>query len=271
MSDRPPFRHRPAAARSLAVKQTLQRSPLAARLEDELRVTAADFIERLSDMRLKTAVVRYKLEGDVRQGADEVRDHVKRVTAKARSKLGDEARFIRRWIDEPGRTGAVTPSSPALARKMASFVDVSVEGPVIEIGPGTGPVTEALIAHGVSEDRLVLVEFSAEFCALLRKRFPRATVVEGDAYALRATLDGHLTQPAAAIVSSLPLFNQPPDRRRAFAEEAFDLMRPGSPIIQFTYAMTSPLSRKQAGITATVSDWVLRNIPPARVWVYRRR
>lgn len=253
------------------MKEPLNRSPLAARIEDELRVTAADFIGRLSDMRLKTAVVRYKLEGDVRQGADDVRDHVKRVTAKAKSKLGDEARFIRRWIDEPGRTGSVTPSSPALARRMASFVDISVEGPVIEIGPGTGPVTEALIEHGVAEDRLVLVEFSTEFCALLRKRFPRATVIEGDAYALGTTLASHLAQPAAAIVSSLPLFNQPPERRKAFAEEAFNLMSPGGPLIQFTYAMTSPLPRKQSGMTATVSDWVLRNIPPARVWVYRRR
>jgi phosphatidylethanolamine/phosphatidyl-N-methylethanolamine N-methyltransferase len=79
-----------------------------------------------------------------------------------------------------------------------------------------------------------------------------------------------LQGPAAAIVSSLPLFNQPPRQRLAFANEAFSLMGPGSPLIQFTYAMASPLPRKQSGMTAAVTDWVLRNIPPARVWVYRR-
>lgn len=257
-------------ARTKAKVEPLIRSPLAARLEDEVRITAADFIERLSDMRLKTAVARYKLEGEVRHGADEVRAKVKTVTDKARIKLGDEAKFLKNWIDSPGKTGAVTPSGPFLARKMASYVDIEVEGPVIEIGPGTGPVTEALIEHGVTEERLVLVEYSPEFCTLLRQRFPKATVIEGDAYALGQTLTGVVTEPAAAILSSLPLFNQPPPRRAAFASEAFALMRPGSPLIQFTYAMASPLPRKQPGLSAKVSDWVLRNIPPARVWVYRR-
>lgn len=268
MSDAHTTPRKPTRPRSRA--EPLIRLPIAARLEDEVRVTAADFIERLSDMRLKTAVARYKLEDEVRHGADEVRAKVKSATEKARIKLGDEARFLKNWIDSPGKTGAVTPSGPFLARKMASSVDLSADGPVIEIGPGTGPVTEALIEHGVPEERLVLVEYSPEFCALLRQRFPKATVVEGDAYALRKTLTGVVTEPAAAIVSSLPLFNQPPHQRSAFANEAFALMRPGSPLIQFTYAMASPLPRKQPGISAKVSDWILRNIPPARVWVYRR-
>jgi phosphatidylethanolamine/phosphatidyl-N-methylethanolamine N-methyltransferase len=270
MSDAHTTPRRPVRTRTMSLAEPLIRLPIAARLEDEVRVTAADFIERLSDMRLKTAAARYKLEDEVRQGAGEVRARVRNVTAKARIKLGDEARFLKSWIDSPGKTGAVTPSGPFLARRMASYVDIAVEGPVIEIGPGTGPVTEALIEHGVAEERLVLVEFSPEFCALLRQRFPKATVIEGDAYALSKTLTGAVHEPAAAIVSSLPLFNQPPHRRSAFASEAFALMRPGSPLIQFTYAMASPLPRKQPGLSAKVSDWVLRNIPPARVWVYRR-
>lgn len=259
----------PARLRGLSLDHLLH-LPIASRIEDEMRVTAADIIERFFDMRLKTAAARFKLEGEVRLGADEMRNRVRRVTGKARLKLGDEARFLKSWLGSPGKTGAVTPSGPQLARKMASFVDPASAGPVIEIGPGTGPVTEALIARGIDESRLILVEFSPEFCALLRKRFPRALVVEGDAYALRDTLAGHLTGPAAAIVSSLPLFNAPPHRRAAFAEEAFALMRAGGPLVQFTYAMASPLPRKMAGLSARVSDWVLRNIPPARVWVYRR-
>ncbi|OYW66651.1 MAG: phospholipid methyltransferase [Bosea sp. 12-68-7] len=189
---------------------------------------------------------------------------------EARAKLGDEARFIKSWIDNPARTGSVTPSSPALARRMASFVDPALPGPVIEIGPGTGPVTEALIARGIAEERLILVEYSPEFCALLRQRFPRATVIEGDAYALSTTLAGHLNDKAIAVVSSLPLFNQPPAMRSALAKEAFTLLIDGAPFIQFTYSVVSPVPRKGSGLKAFVSDWVLRNIPPARVWVYRQ-
>ena len=78
-----------------------------------------------------------------------------------------------------------------LARTMASYVDPRVPGPVIELGPGTGPVTDALIRRGIAQDRLVLVEFNPEFCKLLTRRFPKATIIQGDAYDIRETLDGH--------------------------------------------------------------------------------
>lgn len=265
---------------SQIVRQTRQRAPslaarlgqssVAARIEDEMRVTAADLVDSVAEARLKVAAVRYKVEDEVRHTAGRLKTRVSKVAGEARAKLGDEARFIRSWFDDPARTGSVTPSSPFLARRMASFVDPDSPGPVIEIGPGTGPVTEALIARGVDESRLVLVEYSPEFCALLRQRFPRAKVIEGDAYALSATLAGHLHEKAIAVVSSLPLFNKPPAMRAALARDAFTLLTEGAPFIQFTYSVISPVPRKGSGLKAFVSDWVLRNIPPARVWVYRR-
>lgn len=242
------------------------RSIVAARIEDEVRVTAADFVDSVAEAKLKVAAVRYKVEDEVRNRAGKLRTRV----TEAKLKFGDEARFIKSWIDDPRRTGSVTPSSPFLARRMASFVDPAIAGPVIEIGPGTGPVTEALIERGIDESRLILVEYSPEFCTLLRQRFPRATVVEGDGYALSATLREHLHEKAVAVVSSLPLFNKPPAMRTALAKDAFTLLQPGAPLIQFTYSVISPVPRKGSGLKAFVSDWVLRNIPPARVWVYRQ-
>lgn len=255
---------RPPQGRSLAAR--LGQSRVASRIEDEMRVTAADLVDSVAQARLKVATVRYKVEDEVRSKTQKLRSRV----SEARTKLGDEARFIKSWIDNPSRTGSVTPSSPALARRMASFVDPALPGPVIEIGPGTGPVTEALIERGISEERLVLVEYSPEFCTLLRQRFPRATIVEGDAYALSTTLAGHLQEKAIAVVSCLPLFNQPPEMRSALAKDAFTLLVEGAPFIQFTYSVVSPVPRKGSGLKAFVSDWVLRNIPPARVWVYRQ-
>lgn len=253
-------RHRPSFATRLG------QSRVAARIEDEMRVTAADFVDSMAEAKLKVAAVRYKVEDEVRQTAGKLKSRVE----EARTKLGDEARFIKSWIDDPMRTGSVTPSSPALARRMASFVDPAQPGPVIEIGPGTGPVTEALIERGISEERLILVEYSPEFCKLLRERFPRATVIEGDAYTLSKTLAGHLHGKAIALVSSLPLFTQPPAMRSALARDAFTLLVDDAPFIQFTYSVISPVPRKGSGLKAFVSEWVLRNIPPARVWVYRQ-
>ncbi|MCA0319885.1 MAG: methyltransferase domain-containing protein [Proteobacteria bacterium] len=182
----------------------------------------------------------------------------------------DDARFLKSWLKNPLRMGAVTPSGPALARKMASYVDPAGTGPVVELGPGTGPMTTALVARGIDPARLVLVEYSAEFCRLLRERFPTATIVQGDAYSLPKTLAGKLNVPADAVVSGLPLMTRPEPVRLQLLDDALGLMRPGAPFIQFTYSVVSPVPLKGANFSAEPSERVWRNIPPARVWVYRR-
>jgi len=185
-------------------------------------------------------------------------------------RLDDEVRFIRSWMEKPLAIGAVTPSGKVLARTMARYVDPEVPGPVIELGPGTGPVTEALITRGVSPSRLVLVEFDPAFCRLLRARYPTATVVQGDAYSLRRVLGDFLRPPAAAIVSGLPLVTKPLRTRMRLLHDAFSLMAPRAPFVQFTYAVISPIPKAANGMSAEASERIWMNVPPARVWVYRK-
>lgn len=184
-------------------------------------------------------------------------------------RLDDEMQFIRSWFEKPLSTGAVMPSSKALARTMANYVDPQSSGPVIELGPGTGPVTEALVKRGIDPKRLVLVEFNPDFCRLLRKRYPAATVVQGDAYRLRRLLGTSLREPAAAVVSGLPLVTKPLRTRLRLISDAMALLAPGAPFIQFTYAMVPPIPKVLSGIRAEPSDTIWLNLPPARVWVYR--
>jgi phosphatidylethanolamine/phosphatidyl-N-methylethanolamine N-methyltransferase len=188
-------------------------------------------------------------------------------------RLADEARFIKRWLDNPKVTGAVSPSGRFLARAMASYVDPDSEGPIIELGPGTGPVTEALLERGIAQERLILVEYDASFCKLLARRFPKARIVQGDAYRLADTLRPVLTAPAASIVSSLPLLTRPERGRLSLLREAFELMQPEGAFIQFTYGLNSPvpLTTRLSGLhfRAEASHSVWLNLPPARVWVYR--
>jgi phosphatidylethanolamine/phosphatidyl-N-methylethanolamine N-methyltransferase len=188
-----------------------------------------------------------------------------------KDRFEDEARFLRSWLERPLLTGAVTPSSKMLARTMASYVDPRLPGPIIELGPGTGPVTDALVRRGIAQDRLVLVEFNPEFCQLLKRRFPKAMIIQGDAYDLRETLGDTLSEPAAATVSSLPLFTKPMDKRIDLMRAAQDRMHPGAPFIQFTYAVVPPIPARSQHYTARPSNRVWLNLPPARVWVYRRR
>ena len=195
---------------------------------------------------------------------------VARVEKKS-LRLDDEMQFIRTWMEKPISTGAVMPSSRVLARAMARYVDPNSTGPVIELGPGTGPVTEALVRHGVDPARLVLVEFNPDFCRLLRTRYPAATVVQGDAYRLRRLLESHVGEPAAAVVSGLPLVTKPLRTRLRLISEAMTLLADGAPFVQFTYAMLPPIPKELSGIRAEASELIWMNLPPARVWVYRGR
>src|SRR5437899_6490725 len=192
-----------------------------------------------------------------------------RIPARKPLRLDDEVHFIRSLFERPLATGAVTPSGRILARTMARYVEPEVPGPVVELGPGTGPVTEALVEQGVDPARLVLVEFNPIFCQLLRARFPTATVLQGDAYGLRRVL-ANLLQPASAVVSGLPMFTKPVRLRLRLLRDALALMRPGAPFVQFTYAVVPPIPRAFAGIQAEASERIWMNLPPARVWVYRK-
>lgn len=192
------------------------------------------------------------------------------VRALKKPRLDDEVRFLRSWIEKPLHMGAVMPSSKLLARTMAQYVDADAEGPVIELGPGTGAITNALIEHGVDQKRLVLVEYNPSFCALLRDRYPLATVVQGDAYALRDSLWEVLKVPASAVVSGLPLVTKPMMTRVKLIREAFTALAPGAPFVQFTYAVVPPIPKSLPGVSTEASERIWMNLPPARVWVYRK-
>jgi phosphatidylethanolamine/phosphatidyl-N-methylethanolamine N-methyltransferase len=185
-------------------------------------------------------------------------------------RLDDEVRFLRSWIEKPLHMGAVMPSGRLLARTMAQYVDIDSTGPVVELGPGTGAITNALIEHGVDQKRLVLVEYNPGFCALLRDRYPLARVVQGDAYTLRDSLRNILNAPASAVVSGLPLVTKPMLTRLKLIRDAFVALAPGAPFVQFTYSVVPPIPKSLPGVSTEASERIWMNLPPARVWVYRK-
>jgi phosphatidylethanolamine/phosphatidyl-N-methylethanolamine N-methyltransferase len=185
-------------------------------------------------------------------------------------RLDDEVRFLRSWIEKPLHMGAGMPSGRVLARTMAHYVDVDSSGPVVELGPGTGAITNALIEHGIDQKRLVLVEYNPGFCALLRDRYPQARVVQGDAYTLRDSLWDVLSVPASAVVSGLPLVTKPMLTRLKLIRDAFLALAPGAPFVQFTYSVAPPIPKSLPGVSTEASERIWMNLPPARVWVYRK-
>lgn len=187
-------------------------------------------------------------------------------------KIPDQFRFLRQWVGNPLKTGAVAPSSPALARKMASYIDLSAEGVVVELGPGTGVVTEAILERGIAPENLLSIEYSSNFVSLLKKRFDKVNFVQGDAYDFKTISQTHLQgKKLKAVVSSLPLFTQPKAARKSLIGACLDKLEPGTPFIQFSYALVPPVPQETGHFDIETSNWLWGNVPPARVWLYTRQ
>ena len=184
----------------------------------------------------------------------------------------DHVRFFRSWVASPLRTAAVAPSSDSLARLMTQEITAAT-GPVLELGPGTGVFTRALLGRGVAESDLTLVEYGSDFARLLDFRFGRARVLWMDA----SQLSRHTLYPDAvvgAVVSGLPLLSMPPRKVYAILAGAFGYIRPSGAFYEFTYGPRCPVPRAildRLGLKATRIGGTIRNIPPAAVYRISRR
>lgn len=181
----------------------------------------------------------------------------------------DDIRFAKSMKEDPKRVGAVKPSSQGLARMMAAQVDQKLEGKILELGPGTGSLTEGLLAAGVPEERLIMLEMGPEFCALLGERYKAAKIVRGDAFDLKNFARDHLDAPLAAIVSGLPLFNFGPAKRRRLINDSLDLLDPDGSFIQFTYRFKPPVAHDEGAFRLSSTRRIWWNLFPAKVWIYR--
>jgi phosphatidylethanolamine/phosphatidyl-N-methylethanolamine N-methyltransferase len=190
------------------------------------------------------------------------------VTVKADA-ISDNLRFLRALIARPQNVGAIAPSSRGLARAIARQIDPARPGPVLELGPGTGVITNALLERGIAPGRLTAVEFDPDLAAALAARFHGVRILEGDAFDLARTLATRDSEPFAGIVSGLPLLNFPMARRRTLIDGALARLAPGAPLVQFSYGMHAPVV-PPAGCSVHRAALVWANLPPARVWVYRK-
>ncbi len=177
--------------------------------------------------------------------------------------------FLRRWLANPMRIGAVLPSSPSLTRLIARHAATGDDGAVLELGPGTGAVTQALLDAGIDEDRLVLVEIDRKLHKWLARRFPKATVIHGDAAKLQEILPQELIGQISTVVSSLPILGFPLPRQRAIVEQVFGVTNAHGRLLQYTYSPNSPFARG-LGVPGELLGRAAGNVPPASLWGFTR-
>lgn len=185
-------------------------------------------------------------------------------------KFDDELKFFQGWVRRPKAVGSIIPTSGVTAREMASVIDPASALPVLEIGPGTGVITRAILARGVRPDNLYAVEYSPEFVRHLRRLYPGVNVIEGDAFNLAASLGDKRDMVFDSVVSGVPLLNFPVARRVAYLESLLDHIPAGRPVVQLTYGPLSPIPPGRGDYTVEHFHFVVRNIPPTQLWIYRR-
>lgn len=189
------------------------------------------------------------------------------LSAKFKRKFSEELSFVNGLVNQPKTVGAIWPTGPVMARIMANVVDPDSKLPVLELGPGTGVITKAILDRGIAPTMLHAVEFSPEFAKALRLRFPDIHIHEGDAFDLSALIGD---QQFDCAVSALPLLNFPAPLRSKFIKDVLARLPLGRPLIQFSYGPKAPVTGKAGEFSVERHDFVLRNIPPARIWIYRQ-
>lgn len=191
------------------------------------------------------------------------------MLAKPETSLGEGLRFLRVLFAHPRQIGAIAPSSSGLARAMAAQIDISQSGPILELGPGTGALTRGILARGVAPERLTLIEYDPMLAKSLAADFSGARVICADAFDLAKALQDQASEPFIAAVSGIPLLNFPRPMRDRLLHSVFERLAPGAPFIQFSYGLRPPIeSTAETSAKRAATIWM--NLPPARVWVYRR-
>lgn len=190
----------------------------------------------------------------------------------ARQDKSSTALFLKELVLRPRQVGAIAPSSRFLAKAMAQWIAPQSDGYVLELGPGTGAVTNALLAHGLPQNHLIAIEKSPLLAGHLRERYPQATIIHGDAMELESLLKVRLPAalPLNVVISSLPLLNFPPECAEAIARGIQSVLAPKGRLVQFSYQILRTNPKLLQAFRLVNSRVVWRNLPPARVSVYEK-
>jgi phospholipid N-methyltransferase len=188
---------------------------------------------------------------------------------RRRRRLEQHLLLLRELLRKPRDVGSICPSSRALAEEMASALSPSFRrGFIVELGAGTGPVTDALLRRGVEPRKLVAIEKSEDLAQCLRRKFPGVNVLCCGAEDVNLRLGG--VSQVRAIVSSLPFRSLPAEVGEEIMSEVEKILAPGGLFVQFTYALLGEMPFVPRSFRKIRSKVVLRNIPPAKVEVFRK-
>ncbi|MDP8922734.1 MAG: methyltransferase domain-containing protein [Chloroflexota bacterium] len=190
------------------------------------------------------------------------------MTGRLRTRLG----FLGEFVRNPRELGSVTPSSRFLTRAVVGAIDFGRAKRVIELGPGTGVFTRALLERLTPDGELLALDTNQEFVELLRREIPdrRLVVVCDSAERLADIVAERGWDGADVVVSGIPYSLLPRRVTASILRAAARTLRPGGLFVGYQY---SPYLRPflKAVFGNVAYRFVLRNVPPAFVYTSRRR
>ena len=193
-----------------------------------------------------------------------------RLKERFEKKFDEEIRFFKGMMQGPKTVGAIVPTSSVTAKRMASVIDVKLGLPVLELGPGTGVITKQILARGVPAAKIVSVEYSEDFYRRLVEDYAGVNFIHGDAFDLKNILGGFADQTFDCVISAVPMLSFPMEARIQLLEDLLSRIPQGRPVVQITYGPVSPIIAKPDRYHIQHFDFVVRNIPPAQLWIYRK-
>ena len=176
--------------------------------------------------------------------------------------------FFKTWLRSPKSMGSIIPSSQSLAKKIAEQVAWQPGEKIVELGGGTGAITQGLVDCGIPRDALVVVELDEKLHRYLSTRFMGAKVVQGDATKLHDILAENGVMNVRTIISGLPMVGMPDQFREAIYKGGAKIVGPDGVLLQYTYSPVSPIPHRRYGLKAKLAGFVLNNMPPAYIWKY---
>jgi phosphatidylethanolamine/phosphatidyl-N-methylethanolamine N-methyltransferase len=179
--------------------------------------------------------------------------------------------FFRQWLRSPKSMGAVIPSSRALARAVTREVAWRPGQVVVELGAGTGAISQGLMDSGLPPEALMMIELDRPLYEYLRERFPAVRVINGDATRLVDILRQQGVEQVGTVISGIPMVTMPLGFQRAIVEQSFAALGPEGCLLQYSYSPVVPIPAKKLGVEARLVKVVMRNLPPATVWRFRPR
>lgn len=188
----------------------------------------------------------------------------------AKSQIKDFLSFTSNFFKSPRLTGSLVPSSSFLGKKMAKAANIKANKIVLELGPGTGPVTAQILASGIDSKLLYCIEFDTKLCEILERRFPEVNILNASAENICSLIPEQLKD-LCAIVSSLPLVSLPKPLTDKILSEVENALPKGGRFVQFTYNFNrKPEDLNFRKMRHIGHSKVILNIPPARVDVFEK-